>query len=596
MKRTASFVFGLLLLALSALPLAAQGGSSTVTLISFSDYHSHAVPFYSEGKPNQAGIARAIAYLKEAKAKPNTLVISGGDTMNLGIPTWSDEYKCVEWPWFNGLVDVMALGNHDFDYGAAEFERCRGTINYPIISANLAMTDGKPLLQVDGKPYVIKELGGVKVGFFSVGGPDVQRLIRKEWLPAGATWKEAIATAKEIVDTLRNTEKVNAVVFIGHQLREDDEAMAKAVPGIDLILGTHSHYKGNLNKIAGTETYYISPFQYLTYLAKVDLTFDGGKLSKVNGELVKMDETRPEDKQVADQVAQLQKDLAAKRPERFEVLGKAQIELSDANLSMGESLLGNWATEVLRQAAGTHAFFSTASSFRASIPPGDITVESFYTAIPYKNTITTAQMTGQQLADLIAMSVRKMDSDGFSQQSGVRYAVQDGKPINIQVLKNLANPAEGYLPLDLNAPYQIGTTDFQATIAGDYKDLFAKAQNLTKTDKDAHQALIAAIKAGPITASLDNRTNNVSAPAAQAATSTPAPAATAAMTSTVSAAPVMTATVAAETMPAPAATSSAPTTLPTTGQHDESPLALLVAGIIALLSGLALWQRRPATG
>lgn len=551
MQRWIILVLALCLL-VPATPLVAQEGSTTVTLIAFSDYHSHAVPFYSEGKPNQAGIARAIAYLKQAKTQPNTLIISGGDTMNLGTPTWSDEYKCIEWPWFNGLVDMMALGNHEFDYGADEFERCRAGIDYPILSANLVSSDGTPYLQVDGKPYVVKEVDGIKIGFFALGGPDVQRLINPEWLPSGVTWKEAIPTAQAIVDTLRNVEQVNAVVFIGHQLREDDEAMAKQVPGIDLILGTHSHYKGELTKIPGTETYYISPFQYLTYISRTELTFEGGVLVGVTGELVKMDETRPEDPQIAAQVAQLQQELVARRPERFEVLGQAQIELSDTNISTGESLIGNWATEVLRQAAGTHAFFSTASSFRAALPPGDITVEQFYTAIPYKNLITTAEMTGQQLADLVALSVSKSGSDGFSQQSGVRYTLQDGKPVNIQVLQDPANPAAGYAPLDPAATYRIGTTDFQAFVAGDYKDLFAGTQNLTKTDIDAHQTLISAIQAGPITASLDGRSGT--------------------------------------------AGPGAPSTLPTTGALSGDPLLPVVAGLGLLLAaaGLRRWTRLKA--
>ncbi|HBY94934.1 MAG: 5'-nucleotidase C-terminal domain-containing protein [Ardenticatenaceae bacterium] len=548
MKRFAVLIFALVLLLVPAAPLAAQGGSTTVTIVAFSDYHSHAVPFYSEGKPNQAGIARAIAYLKEQKAQPNTIVVSGGDTMNAGTPTWSDEYTCIEWPWFNGLVDVMAVGNHDFDYGADAFAQCQASADYPIISASLVKSDGTPYFQVDGKPYVVKEVDGVKIGFFALGGPDVQKLIKPENLPADTSWKDATATAQEVVDALRNQEKVNAVVFIGHELREDDEALAKAVPGIDLILGTHSHYKGELTRIPGTDTSYISPFQYLTYLSRVQLAFDNGKLAKVTGELVKMDESRPEDPEVAGKVAQLQKDLVARHPERFEVLGQAQKELSDANISTGESLIGNWATEVLRRAAGANAFFSTASSFRAAIPPGDITVEQFYTAIPYKNTVTTAEMTGKQLADLVALSVSKMGSDGFSQESGVRYAVQDGKPINIQVLKDPANPAADYAPLDPNATYTIGTTDFQAFVAGGYKDLFAQAQNLAKTDKDAHQTLIDAIKTGPITAELDGRTN---------------------------------------------ATGPAPATLPTTGHSTENVLLLLVAGLTVLLGGTALRRWAP---
>ena len=74
-------------------------------------------------------------------------------------------------------------------------------------------------------------------------------------------------------------------MFIGHQDRETDFAMAAAVPGIDVILGTHSHYKGALQQIPGTTTWFISPFQYLNYLSQVSLTFRGGSLLRVEGSL-----------------------------------------------------------------------------------------------------------------------------------------------------------------------------------------------------------------------------------------------------------------------------------------------------------------------
>jgi 5'-nucleotidase len=477
-----------------------------ITLISMSDYHSHAVPFYSEGKHDQAGIARITAWLKTARQSPNTLVVSGGDTMNLGTPTWSDEYKCLEWSWLNGLVDVMALGNHDLDYGPEEFTRCLGTVDYPIISSNFVGSDGEPLLKPEGKPYVIREVQGVRIGFFALGGPDFPVLIRANLMPSGSSWKDPLAEAQATVRTLREVEKVDAVVFIGHQHRQDDEAMAKAVPGINLIFGSHSHNKSELVQLPESSTWFISPYQYGTYLSRVRLRFQERALKEVSGELVKLDETQPQAPDVAAQVDELQRQLVAKRPERFEVLGQAQVELSDANLNVGESVVGNWATGVLRQAAGTHAYFSTSSSFRAGIPPGDITVESFYTAIPYKNTVVTADVTGEQLLAWLTLSVSKRGSDAFSQQTGVRYRVVDGKPTDVQVLVDPARPEAGYAALVLAAPYRLGTTNFQAFVAGGYKELFATFANPVNTGKDAHTVLIDAIRAAPITGALDGRT------------------------------------------------------------------------------------------
>src|SRR5262245_8484643 len=112
---------------LTALLLAAATAappSPTLTVIGFSDYHSHALLFRSERRDGQGGIARAIAYLREARSRGPALVLSGGDMLSAGSPAWSDEHRCVEWPWLAGLVDATALGNHDLDYGWRELDAC----------------------------------------------------------------------------------------------------------------------------------------------------------------------------------------------------------------------------------------------------------------------------------------------------------------------------------------------------------------------------------------------------------------------------------------------------------------------------------------
>jgi 5'-nucleotidase / UDP-sugar diphosphatase len=243
MKKLLSITLLLFVLLFSAAPTLAQDGA-TLTLLHFSDYHSHAVPFYGEGETNTAGIARLLAYLKPLADKPDVLIFNGGDTMNLGSPAWSDKYHCAEWSWFNGVVDAMAFGNHDADYGADVFAQCQSQINYPILSSNVLAADGQPLFSSDGKTYRVFEVDGRKIGVFALAGSDFARLIKPQTMPApGVTFADRVMVAQEVVKTLREQEQVAAVILIGHALYEDDVALAQAVPGIDLILGTHSHRK-----------------------------------------------------------------------------------------------------------------------------------------------------------------------------------------------------------------------------------------------------------------------------------------------------------------------------------------------------------------
>src|SRR6266849_6015883 len=213
--------------------------STDVTVLHFADYHSHALPFYSEGRAQQGGIARAVGYLRQEQAR-GALVFSGGDMLNKGSPAWSDKHRCVEWPWLNGIVAAMAWGNHDADYGADVFRRCAGSIKYPVISANVAGANGALLF----RPYVVVRKHGIRIGVFAIAGPDFDTLVKPDQRPAaGAHFTDHIAAARDVVRKLRDTEHVDAVVMIGHEHHDDDFDLAQQVPGIDVIFGTHSHRK-----------------------------------------------------------------------------------------------------------------------------------------------------------------------------------------------------------------------------------------------------------------------------------------------------------------------------------------------------------------
>src|SRR6185436_6307017 len=169
-----------LVLLLAAVPLAAE---TTVTLLHFSDYHSHALPFYSDDGM-AGGIARAVGWLSREKRR-GALVFSGGDTINKGSPAWSDKYGCAEWPWWNGIVDAMAFGNHDADYGRAAFEQCARAVRYPILSANTA----------DLRRHAVFEANGMRIGVFALVGSDFPSLVKAE----GFSFGDPVAAAREAV-------------------------------------------------------------------------------------------------------------------------------------------------------------------------------------------------------------------------------------------------------------------------------------------------------------------------------------------------------------------------------------------------------------
>jgi len=393
---------------------------ASVTLLHFSDYHSHALPFYSEDQADRGGIARAIGYL-EREHRRGALVLSGGDMVNKGSPAWSDKYGCAEWPWFNGIVDAMAFGNHDADYGFSWFENCRAKLHYPVLSAN---TNGF-------QHYEVFRVRGLRIGVFAIAGPDFKALVKTPELQFG----DPITAARDTVKILREQEHVDAVVVMGHEHTKDDYALARAVPGIDVILGTHSHEKHELTKIDGTSTWFIAPYQYLTYISRVTLTFSGRKLTAVHGALVPVDASLRPSRTIEERVAAMQRDLE-RDPQYaalFEPLG-----MLDHSMSIDE--VAGTTLMAMRDAAHADAAFSTISSFRQPLAKGTLTLEDLRASMPYDNDIVVCELRGDALKAMYDAIQSRKGTDSFCYISG---------PSTIDPAKT----------------YRVATTDYVAKVA-----------------------------------------------------------------------------------------------------------------------------------
>jgi 5'-nucleotidase len=243
------------------------------------------------------------------------------------------------------------------------------------------------------------------------------------------------------VRELRERDHADVVVMIGHEHLDDDFALARAVPGIDVIFGTHTHLKRELTRIDGTNTWFISPFQYLEYISRVELTVDGGKVTRVSGKLVRVDESLPADKAVARRVAAMQR--ALERDPQYAPLFRPIAKLAQP---MTVEQLAQRAVEIMRNAAHADVAVSTASSFRQPLPAGVVTLEDLRNAMPYDNEIVVVEMSGEQLQNLLDASAAE-------------------EPL-------VATPL-GQRPTANGQRYRVAVTDYLANVAARYRDHFA---------------------------------------------------------------------------------------------------------------------------
>src|ERR1044071_10505668 len=233
-----------------------------ITILSTTLFRSNINPIdYYTNKPDNRGIAKVATLIKRIrKEQPNVVLIDSGDTIQ-GSPLESFHGRKNNQPPDPMMLtmdslnyDAMAVGNHEYNFGLKVLEKARKEANFPWLSANTYdKATGKPHY----KPYIVKEVAGVKIGILGLTTPGVPNWDNPpNW--AGLEFHEPVAEARKWVSMLRDQEKADVVVIAMHMGLEEDlrtgevtpgqvphenEAItiAKEVPAVDVIFIGHTH-------------------------------------------------------------------------------------------------------------------------------------------------------------------------------------------------------------------------------------------------------------------------------------------------------------------------------------------------------------------
>jgi 5'-nucleotidase len=228
-------------------PLKALAGDEVrLVVLHTNDTHSRIDPFPLDGGRNEGmgGIARRATLIKQIRAREsNVLLLDSGDIFQ-GTPYFNFFGGEVEFKAMSAMgYDASTLGNHDFDNGIDGLVRMLPHASFPFVSANYTVDPASPLA---GKvmSHLIRQVGPVKVGIFGLG-IDFDRLVIGA-LHEGVSYSDPILAARQQVEALRQQgcHLVICLSHLGYRYREDrpsDMTLAAEVPGIDLILGGHTH-------------------------------------------------------------------------------------------------------------------------------------------------------------------------------------------------------------------------------------------------------------------------------------------------------------------------------------------------------------------
>jgi 5'-nucleotidase/UDP-sugar diphosphatase len=350
-----------------------------LTIIHTNDLHSHCLGFspnidYSPLETGNdrtvGGFARIATVIKQEKGKRNhpVLVLDAGDFLMGTLFHMLSREESFELRLMGKMgYDVTTLGNHEFDLkpdGLARIITSAVEKGKPpqIVFSNAIFSQGRTeddslegvFLKGLVKPYIVLERGGLRIGIFGLLG---KRAAQVAPFAAPLTFKDPVIAARDMVAILREKEKVDLVVCLSHcGLREgkeasEDEKLVAAVPGIDVVIGGHTHTTLS-QPIAKDGSIIVQAGSYGRYVGVLDLSIGQGPAVVTGYRLVPVDDAIQGDGEIQaliDSFVTLvdEKVLKPNNLRFYQVIAKTTFDL---DIGERETNLGNLIADSIRWA------------------------------------------------------------------------------------------------------------------------------------------------------------------------------------------------------------------------------------------------------
>ncbi|KAI5288186.1 hypothetical protein KEM54_005414 [Ascosphaera aggregata] len=359
----------------------------------------------------------------EYESQPGLLTFFSGDVFNPSIE--SSVTKGRHMVAFINLIgtDVACLGNHDIDFGIAQFNHLRKQCKFPWLLANVIdhdLGEDVPMAGLD-KTCMLTASNGIKIGVIG--------LIEREWLdtvnvlPPNIEFFDVVETAEKLAPQLRE-QGADMIVALTHQREPNDNRLAKeTTPGlIDIILGGHDHFYSHeiFNKThvlrSGTD------FCQLSYIEAWRKDESGWDFTIIRRDIVR---STPEQETAKALVKELGDSMRAKLEKP---IGYTAVPL-DARFStvrQVESNYGNFVADVMRDYYNGDCCMIASGTIRGDqiYAPGILRVKDILNCYPFEDGTIVLKVTGKAIRDALENGVSNLPAlEGrFPQVSNIKFS------------------------------------------------------------------------------------------------------------------------------------------------------------------------------
>lgn len=393
--------------------------------------------------------------------------------------------------------DVIALGNHEFDFGLPHILSLTEALDATTVCANLRhIESNKPLFT----PYKIISYDDVDIAYIGITTSATSTLVsantfrnERDELIYDFSNNNLYAVTQHYIDQAIN-EGADYVVALAHLGDVGQSGHSNSVElinnthGIDVLIDGHDHHtiEGRIVKNNRAEDVILtSSGTKFQYIGAVTLSTEG----KFSTQLIAVSSEDSTDTATQDYVNQIKQEAleAGKR-----VIGHTSFPISMLGpdgkriVRNSEATLGNLCADAIRYGTNAEIAMINGGGIRASINEGDITINDCFQVFSFNNTVCTATMSGAQILDALEFGARATPTEvgGFLHVSGLRYQIDlvpspvvlDDKGMcshitegkrrvnNVEVFDSKTN---SYKPIELDRIYTVGSFEYLITGKGD---------------------------------------------------------------------------------------------------------------------------------
>ena len=410
-----------------------------ITILHSNDIHGD---FLGELKGEKGkllgGLALLSGYINKVRSEEeNVLYVISGDMIQGSLI--DAEYKGISTMQIMNYLapDVVALGNHEFDYGLPHLLFLEKMANFPIVNANLYIKNyNKRLMR---SHYILKK-AGLDLLFTGIITEKIMDTIKLDPLIGSfVDLEEASEEVGKICNSFKNDD-IDLTILLTHIGLESDiklASMLKTEWGVDMIIGGHSHSflekpiteNGVIIAQAGTGTDQIGRF---------DLTVDDdtNKIVDYSWQLL------PINSNLCEPDKNLEKFIDAFRSEvdrKYSVvLTHFQKVLTHPKREI-ETDLGDLIADVFAKSCETDVMLVGSGSIRVNSMGPVVTLKDLLACFPYDDSLIRVKITGKQLKSIFSHIMRLSNRDGegecYQVNSQVKavYSDKEGKLEELKV-------------------------------------------------------------------------------------------------------------------------------------------------------------------